>query len=189
MTKGIQTKARIIEVASDLLQRNGFHAMGINQITAKGNLPKGSIYFHFPGGKEEIALAAIEQGGAVVEKILVTALEQSVSPIEYLETVVAAFAHLLDESAFQKGCPVSSIALEMVPESPEITKAVRQVFDNWHEETLRALAQLNCTHPDLRSLTSLLLSSVEGALILCRAQQSTAPLENICASLRPLFKN
>ncbi len=189
MSKGIQTKARIVEVASDLLQSNGYHAMGINQITAKGNLPKGSIYFHFPGGKEEIALAAINQGGSIVLQVLVAALEQSSSPEEYMETVVAAFAEILTTSNFQKGCPVSSITLEMAPESSAISNGVRQVFDSWHEETFRALNQLNCSHPDLKSLASLLLSSVEGALILCRAQQSTAPLENVCASLRPLFKN
>jgi len=189
MSKGLKTKARIVEVASDLLQSNGYHAMGINQITAKGELPKGSIYFHFPGGKEEIALAAIEQGGSVVKQILTVALDRSASPIEYMDNVAGAFADLLTGSNFQKGCPVSSITLEMAPDSPEISEGVKTVFEGWRAEIERGLAHLNCGHPDLYSLASLLLSSVEGALILCRAQQSTAPLQDVCKSLRPLFVN
>ena len=59
-TKGEQTREKLIAVAADLFHRRGYHAVGLNEICAAGELPKGSVYYHFPKGKEEIAVAVID---------------------------------------------------------------------------------------------------------------------------------
>ncbi|WP_169544160.1 TetR/AcrR family transcriptional regulator [Sneathiella aquimaris] len=186
MSKGLQTKARIVDVAADLIQTSGYHAMGINQITAHGKIPKGSLYFHFPGGKEAIALAAIEQGGQTVQSILCEARQGADTTEAFISAVVEAFCALLTNTGFQKGCPVSSITLEMAPGSDPITAACKDVFDRWHHEIEEALVQLKCSHPNKPALATLLLSAIEGSLIICRAQKNTRSLEETKDLLLPL---
>ncbi|MDQ2999201.1 MAG: TetR/AcrR family transcriptional regulator, partial [Chloroflexota bacterium] len=64
------TRDQIVDAAGDLLESQGFHATGLNQIVKESGAPKGSLYYYFPAGKDEIAEAAIEQAGrAVAERI------------------------------------------------------------------------------------------------------------------------
>jgi TetR/AcrR family transcriptional regulator, lmrAB and yxaGH operons repressor len=55
----IDTRSRILRAALRLFRRHGYHGVGINDILAEAQAPKGSMYHHFPAGKEEIAAAVV----------------------------------------------------------------------------------------------------------------------------------
>ena len=52
-----------VSSTAKLLRRQGYAATGLNEIVARSGAPRGSLYFHFPGGKQELALAAMEHSG------------------------------------------------------------------------------------------------------------------------------
>ena len=71
MVRRTDTRQRMLDTAADLFQSQGYHATGLTQLTTAGGAPKGSLYFHFPGGKEQLAAEAVqlssERTGALLE--------------------------------------------------------------------------------------------------------------------------
>ncbi|HEY8491429.1 MAG TPA: helix-turn-helix domain-containing protein, partial [Dehalococcoidia bacterium] len=63
MSRPTDSRQRMIRAMSRLMQRQGFHATGLNQVLAESGAPKGSLYFHFPGGKEQLAAEAVQASG------------------------------------------------------------------------------------------------------------------------------
>ena len=63
MRKGEQSRSRLLNATAQLLQRQGYHATGLSEIVEKSAAPRGSLYFYFPGGQEELACAALRQSG------------------------------------------------------------------------------------------------------------------------------
>ena len=60
--RGDETRTKLVEAAATLFEERGYHAAGVKAILERAGAPRGSFYFHFPGGKEELAIAAIEAG-------------------------------------------------------------------------------------------------------------------------------
>ena len=61
--RGGASREAFIASTGRLLRRQGYAATGLNEIVSRSGAPKGSLYFHFPGGKEELAAAAMERTG------------------------------------------------------------------------------------------------------------------------------
>ena len=74
MRKGEATRARMIEAAADAFERDGFAGAGLNAILEASDAPRGSLYFHFPGGKEELAIAAVDAAATRLALDLTSAL-------------------------------------------------------------------------------------------------------------------
>ena len=79
------TRERILHTASGLFQRQGYHATGLNQVLAEGKAPKGSLYFHFPRGKEQLAAEAVTAGAHEVRDELRDALDAARGPADGLD--------------------------------------------------------------------------------------------------------
>lgn len=54
----------MIDTTLDLIQSRGYHGTGLGRITDASGAPRGSVYFHFPGGKDELVVAALDRVGA-----------------------------------------------------------------------------------------------------------------------------
>src|SRR5262249_51230311 len=128
---GRDTKQKIVAKAAELLQHGGYHATGIQQLTAGGELPRGSLYFHFPGGKEELACAALDHAGEELR----AALEQ---PFYSLPTVSASLAAVLlllgerlEASGWREGCPIATTTLEMAAHSEPIRATCSRIYASW----------------------------------------------------------
>lgn len=77
MTKGARTKRLMLDAATDLFQRQGLHATGVNQVLVRSGAPRGSLYFHFPGGKQQLAVEAVESAGRHVHELIEEILRRS----------------------------------------------------------------------------------------------------------------
>src|ERR1700740_131834 len=75
--RGEAPRAAFVAAPAELLRRQGYAASGVNEIVARSGAPRGSLYFHFPGGKEELAVAAIEQSGTQLARALDPMLDSS----------------------------------------------------------------------------------------------------------------
>ena len=56
----MDTKSLIIDIATNLFQQKGYLGVGVNEILKACNITKGSLYHHFPNGKEELLIACLQ---------------------------------------------------------------------------------------------------------------------------------
>jgi len=175
------TRARIIHSARTLLRRQGYHGTGLAQIIERSGAPRGSVYFLFPGGKEEIAVAAIAGWAEELDALLAKTRAAAPDARCWIATLAAHFSADLRSSDFTEGLPVTTVTLDSVPASPALTTACRSAYERWLQTMTDGLRAYDV--PDARPVATLLLGALEGAAVLCRAYQSTAPLDDIAARL------
>lgn len=183
MPRPTQTRRRVIETAATLFQRQGYHATGLNQVLAEGKAPKGSLYFHFPGGKEELAAEAVRHSGAVTAEALAAAVAQARGPEASLVAAGELLAGLLEASDFHDGCPVATVALEAAADSETIRASCAEVYESWRELLIAQMAGWGVRAEDSGDLADVVLSGFEGALLLARVKRDAGVVRNVAAAL------
>jgi TetR/AcrR family transcriptional regulator, lmrAB and yxaGH operons repressor len=176
MSKGADTRRRVVDTAAGLFRRQGYHATGLNQILGAGQAPKGSLYFHFPGGKEQVAVEAVAASAAHLGERVRDALAGSADPGTGLTRVADLLAAQLVASGYLDGCPVAAIAHDAVGSSEPIRAACAGAYEGWLDVLATALRAWGVPAGHTGPLATVVLSSVEGALLLARVQRDTAPL-------------
>lgn len=154
----------------------------MNQIVKESKAPRGSIYFHFPGGKEELAAEALRAAGAVMTANIREALAHRNSATA-VKRFVDSYAREMEDSGFHHGCPIATVALEASTTSPAIREVCEKVFDEWEDLLSERLVRDGFSKKEARKLGAVILSALEGAMILCRARRSTEPLKWVAEHL------
>lgn len=131
----------MLRTAAGLFRAQGYHATGLNQVLAEGSLPKGSLYFHFPGGKEQLAVESLQRSGEELCAGIAGMLAATADPAEAVDRVLALLGEHLVATDFREGCPVASVALDAAARSEPIRIACTDVYDSWE----RLVAQHLCT--------------------------------------------
>ncbi len=188
MKSRIDSRARFVETTAGLLRRQGYHATGLNQVIKESGAPKGSLYFHFPGGKEELAQAALQLSGAQMHAELEGLVTEARNPVEALRSVANTLADSLEASDFQDGCPVATVALEAAAQSEVLQTTCGASYRAWEQVIAASLRKHGVATREARGLASLILSAIEGALLLSRAYRDTKPLRGLPNRLRPLLR-
>lgn len=179
-------RSRLIDTTARLLQTQGYHNTGLNQILAESQAPKGSLYHYFPGGKVDLAIAAIQHSARELSQKLTELCLSRPGAQEGLDAVIEFFQTELEQSNYQKGCPVATITLEQAAFSEPIQKACEATYAGW-QTGLEAWLQAHQV-ADAPFVAEHLLTLIEGALVLARARRSGEPLRKIRQSL-PLLLN
>ncbi|MGR0161465.1 TetR/AcrR family transcriptional regulator [Paenarthrobacter nitroguajacolicus] len=175
-SKGNLTKARLTESMLQLIQTSGYSGTGLNAVIDHAAAPKGSIYFHFPGGKEDLGVAAVELAAKEFETLIAEAAISAGSAAEAARVAIEALATIVSGSNFRLGCPVSVVTLEMGAESERLRRACAAAFEAWIAPTSALLEASGVDAKEARSLATVVVSTIEGAVIVSRAMQSTQPL-------------
>lgn len=175
-SKGVQTKARLAESMLELIQTSGYSGTGLNAVIEHSAAPKGSLYFHFPDGKQGLGVAAVELAAKQFEALIVEAAAAAGGPAEAVRTAIETLATLLTTSDFRLGCPVSVVTLEMGAENDQLREACAAAFESWIASTAGLLESSGVDADGARSLATVVVSTIEGAIIVSRAMQSTEPL-------------
>src|SRR5262245_51397375 len=174
MPRPSDARERAVATTARLLQEQGYAATGVAQILDVSGAPKGSFYFHFPEGKEQVAAEALRLAGAEVERGLRQLIAQAGSPAELVKRFIDRQTRMLTESGYRQGCPIATVALEMASESAVIRAACQEIFDGWIAALAEAFA------PSLgrraRGYAEQVVMAVEGALLLSRVHQDPGPL-------------
>jgi TetR/AcrR family transcriptional repressor of lmrAB and yxaGH operons len=169
------SREAFVATAGRLLRRQGYAATGLNEIVARSGAPKGSLYFHFPGGKQELAAAALSRAGEQLAASMGAILSSSDDLGEALGRLVDALSAGLEASGYADGCPIATVALE-AGDSEALRAVSASVFESWLERLRTRLCAAGL-EPDAAERRALLvLSAIEGALILARTQRDPAPL-------------
>jgi TetR/AcrR family transcriptional repressor of lmrAB and yxaGH operons len=177
--KGEQTRKNIIDKTAHLMQTKGYHATGLNQIIRESGAPKGSLYFHFPGGKEEIAAAAVKACGDEMALLLQSIFKETDNFLTALNIVIDYLKEELIQSGFIKGCPVATVALEAAPHYEKMQVVCNDVYRQWVNIITKPLVKTGIALKEAEKRAVFLLSAIEGAMILCKSSQSITPLEHV----------
>jgi TetR/AcrR family transcriptional repressor of lmrAB and yxaGH operons len=184
MTK--TTRDKLIDAMIDALQRKGLHGVGLSELLAGAGAPKGSLYHHFPGGKTELAVAAIERIGQRAEQAFATLFERQSEPLEALATWLHGALGQLQESAFERGCPLATVALESGPEDHEIRAALANAFVAIRQALQQQLQRH--AYPQPQGLAALFVALYEGGLLQARVAGSSEPLKQAATTLLHLTR-
>ncbi len=170
------TRQRMIETAVHLFRRQGYHATSWRTLVEAAGTPWGSAYHHFPGGKEQLGVAAIDLGSDVVVAQMRELLVETRSLPGAVRAWCRTSAERLAESDYIEGCPVATVALESTPESAAITAASRKAFERWCGLLRDQFVANGVKRKRAGELATLVLASVEGGLLLSRVLRSKEPL-------------
>jgi TetR/AcrR family transcriptional regulator, lmrAB and yxaGH operons repressor len=182
------TREHMIETTAGLVHRRGFHGTSLNDILLESGAPRGSLYYHFPGGKEELVLEATRQGVASVTRLLKEVLTDSPDPAEGVRAFVEAAAHVLRDSRFIFGCPVAPIVLDS-PESSALADVCREALEEWRQVLVEGLGSGGIERGRAESLATMIVCGLEGGLILARARRDIAPLDAIAEELASMVRS
>lgn len=164
-------KAAMIEAATALFRQRGYAGVGVAELLAVSGAPRGSLYFHFPGGKEQIAVEAVRRANqAVVEGIRRRAAMTS-SVEDYVDTACSGWAKNLDASDFANGCLIAFVGLEAASASPALKDAAAQAFEDWEDELTQMAAEKGLGTLQARRFAAAFIGAVEGAIVLARTRR------------------
>ncbi|KAA1417153.1 TetR/AcrR family transcriptional regulator [Nocardioides humilatus] len=174
----------------ELIQVHGYAGTGLNAVLEHSGAPRGSLYFHFPEGKEQLGERALSLAADHFEALIVGALEgagpdQGIG--EIIEQTLDGLAELLHASDYRIGCPVSVVALEMGSESERLRSVCEQAYESWTAPLQRFLLARGHDEAWARTTASSTISLVEGALIVSRARRDTQPLRDAAHTLRAVL--
>jgi TetR/AcrR family transcriptional regulator, lmrAB and yxaGH operons repressor len=170
------SREAFVRATGKLLRRQGYGATGLNEIVAASGAPKGSLYFHFPGGKESLAVAAMTREAQLLSNAIAALLRSRDDIVDAVASVIDALAVGLERSNFEDGCPLATVALEQSTQSQAVRDAAASGFDLWLEQIEQRLLEAGLADAAAQRKALLLLSAIEGALILARARRDVAPL-------------
>jgi len=168
-------------VSQALLQRErGVAGTALPDVLEHSGAPRGSIYHHFPEGRAQLAEEATEWAGELIARRLEKGLAAGA-----ILSVVDAFSEdwiaTLRESGFAAGCPVVAGALD-----PTTRRAAAAGFERWERLLTDALTAAGAANAE--SLAVMVIASIEGAIVLSRAEGTTRPLERTATQLHSLLE-
>jgi TetR/AcrR family transcriptional repressor of lmrAB and yxaGH operons len=182
LSKGERTRKKLVETTAALLRCQGYHATGLSQIVAESGAPRGSLYFYFPGGKDDLAIAALSASSDAWRARILAVLAEARDLGGALDALVTAVGDDLEASGWVNGCPVATVALESTSEP--VRAMVAAHFQRWLDLSLELLTRFGVARPLAQELGLVGLAALEGALLLARVQRSRAPLVSVGRALR-----
>jgi TetR/AcrR family transcriptional repressor of lmrAB and yxaGH operons len=184
---GRASREAFVAATARLLRRQGYAATGLSEIVTAGGAPRGSLYFHFPGGKQELATVAMRASGEQLRAGIAVALAHGPTLADSVCGIVAALAAGLEASGFRDGCPIATVALEAGPGEEALRETAQEVFASWLAELESALRKEGLASEQARTRAVFVLAAIEGGLLLARARHDAEPLREVGEELRALL--
>jgi AcrR family transcriptional regulator len=171
--------------AALLMRKQGIDATSFSDVVAHSGAPRGSIYHHFPGGKAELIEEATRYAGDFTAAGLASALTGE-DPASAISGFVESWGRVLRRSEFAAGCPLVAASLEG-DRASGARHAAASAFRRW-EDVIAGALEPHLNDPDRsRSIATLVIAAIEGAVVMARAHRTTAPLERVSVELERLL--
>jgi TetR/AcrR family transcriptional repressor of lmrAB and yxaGH operons len=165
----------MIHAASELFGQRGYHATAFSDVIEGSGAPRGSIYFHFPAGKHELAREATALAGGEIEDTVARAASQANDPGSLIRALAEVMMERLESSDYRHGCSIATMVLELAPYDEGLTVEFDKVFARWRAALVGCFESWGITSENGVVLADLVMSAFEGALIVSRAARSSEP--------------
>lgn len=182
----VGTRDRMLLSAVELIRERGVAGATIDAILARSDAPRGSVYYHFPGGRSQIITESIGFAGAWITNMIAGAAAAKDSH-QMLHGVVESWKKTLKYSNFEAGCPMMAVAVDGIAEDPTLRAPTADVFTQWRVALTTQLIADGVDAERSRRFANMAIASIEGAVLLCRVDQSTGPLDDIEQELDALL--
>jgi TetR/AcrR family transcriptional repressor of lmrAB and yxaGH operons len=184
----LSTRDRLVHAMARALQQRGYHGIGLAELLAEAGAPKGVLYHHFPGGKQALAVAAIEATAAHIAASLDRLIAARADPLPALQGWLALAQAQLDRSGFERGCPLATVALETTAADTAVRAALAQAFDGIRARLALLLCAAGVAEARAGGLAALVVAAYEGALMQARVAGSAAPMAEAAEALLALLR-
>jgi AcrR family transcriptional regulator len=180
------SRTRALEGAERLFRLQGYAATGLTEILKVSGSPKGSFYFHFPQGKQQLASEVLEIYGNRVERALqALATRHYGDPAAYVRALCLSTAKEMEESDWRLGCAAQNIANELAPSDSRIADQLAEIFARWVAVVGDAIKSACPSREIAEQRATAIIAALEGARALARATRASAPFEAIADSMVP----
>lgn len=183
MPRKTDSKERMVAAARRLFREHGYLGTALSDVVTESAAPRGSIYFHFPGGKEELAneVTLLHASDRIAD--INRAAAASATAAQLIEIFVGRERDELVASNYREGCAVAPIVIESTPASDQLSDATRRTFQDLITTLTARLTEKGLPQARAAQLATNVWAAVEGALILSRALRSPEPFDMAIALL------
>ncbi len=182
MPRKSDAKERMILSGVELFRERGLQGTAFADVLEHSGAPRGSVYYHFPGGKEQFSAEVVQFAGKGIARGLRELLAEH-GPAEALGLFVEMWSDGLVRSEFKAGCPVLAAIIDGDEAEPAREQAA-VAFRRWDALLADALIEAGIARQRAQAFSTLALAAIEGAVALSRAERSVAPLQRVAELLR-----
>jgi TetR/AcrR family transcriptional repressor of lmrAB and yxaGH operons len=186
--RDLNPRDTIIQAASDLIENQGYHATGMNEIVRESGAPKGSIYYYFPEGKDSITAEAVTHSGKVLADRIRNNIETGEGLAESLQKFLETIAYFIEISGFTSGGPLTIVASETATTNEPLNQVCREAYTGIIEAFQFKLKSSAISGEGSTRLAWMITSVIEGAIILSRTFHSSDPLRQAGANLAAMIR-
>jgi TetR/AcrR family transcriptional regulator, transcriptional repressor for nem operon len=185
MTKGEQTRRKIVEAAAPIFNQRGYEGSSLNDLMEATGLKKGGIYRHFTS-KEELAVEAFDYTWGAAWNARLLHVDEKANGIEKLKQLIANFVE--HRSPVAGGCPILNTAVDADDGNTVLRARVAKALRSWLSRLQVIVEQAREhreTRPgvDAKAVATLIVASLEGALMMSRLQRNDEALRRIQSHL------
>jgi AcrR family transcriptional regulator len=177
-------RERMVVSTALLIREHGARATSLDDVLAHSGAPRGSVYHHFPGGRQQLLREATDYAG----EYLAARMARGASALEVLDMLLHDYRDLLVQTGCRAGCPVVAVAVEAGHRDSDLHEHAAAAFARWREVLTQRLVADGLTPRRADELAVLAIASIEGALVMARARRSPEPLDNVHRQLHALVR-
>jgi TetR/AcrR family transcriptional repressor of lmrAB and yxaGH operons len=166
----------MLEATAQLVRERGYSGTSLNDILAASGAPRGSLYHHFPGGKDELVTEVTRHSIEQVTGALSAILQDEKKPSRAVRKIFSTTSEMLRANDFTQGCPVAPIVLDGMRDIPELSQLCREAFSTWVGLFADSFERAGIHRDRARRLAILVESAIEGAMVIARATSDARPL-------------
>jgi TetR/AcrR family transcriptional regulator, lmrAB and yxaGH operons repressor len=184
------TRERMVAGAAALLAQRGLQATSFSEVLEFTGSPRGSLYHHFPGGKEQMVKAALDLVAAHMGSAF--SPKDGATPEQVTDLFLQLWRDILLRYRFKAGCAV--VAVTVAADSRDLLKHATSIFLAWRGRLADLFAASGVSKEDAMQFAATLIAASEGAVVLSRGEQSLEPFELVARQLveqarrLPLFR-
>ncbi|WP_037627861.1 TetR/AcrR family transcriptional regulator [Streptomyces aureus] len=182
-------RERMVFSAAQLIRRDGVMATGMREVAAHANAPRGSLRHYFPGGKEQLVNEAVAWAGQYAARRVarfMAALSEP-TPSGLFAAMVQQWTDEYRASGFEGGCPVAAATVDCAQSTDSTRDAAADAFARWTRPVAEALTDMGVPADEAEPLATLMISALEGALLIARAERDDRALTVVARELGPLL--
>ena len=180
------TRSKMLITAAEVMRERGASGVTIDEVLTRSGAPRGSVYYHFPRGRNQMLAEALQYAGDAITADIDAAAGRGAKVL--LRQFVEFWERVLAESDFHAGCPVVAAAIGSADDEVMLSDEAARIFAHWRTALTWAFVADGFVEPDADSLAVMSIAALEGAVVLCRSTRSSEPLHLVYEQLEFLVK-
>jgi AcrR family transcriptional regulator len=180
MAQRSDAKQRMIQAAKQLIRERGYNATAFSDVLKLSEAPRGSVYFHFPGGKTQLGIEAAQAHAHEQVALIDRAAGQTESAVQLTEVYLDLGREGMVASNYARGCGIAPLVTEgTAQESADVQEAISRSFSQMIDRFAFHFVAFGVEPSAARTLADAIVTGIEGAMVMARALRSPAPYDSM----------